>query len=64
MYFISVQSTLISIGFISKGAVFVGPICTVDTLITIEADLWPLASSNAGSLSMPSYAGVCVYVSI
>ena len=27
MYFISVQSTLISIGFISKGAVFVGPIC-------------------------------------
>ena len=28
MYFISVQSTLISIGLISKGAVFVGPICT------------------------------------
>ena len=28
VYFISVQSTLISIGFISKGAVFVGPICT------------------------------------
>ena len=27
MYFISVQSTLISIVFISKGAVFVGPIC-------------------------------------
>ena len=27
MYFISVQSTLISIEFISKGAVFVGPIC-------------------------------------
>ena len=27
MYFISVQSTLISIGFISMGAVFVGPIC-------------------------------------
>ena len=27
MYFIPVQSTLISIGFISKGAVFVGPIC-------------------------------------
>ena len=27
VYFISVQSTLISIGFISKGAVFVGPIC-------------------------------------
>ena len=27
MYSISVQSTLISIGFISKGAVFVGPIC-------------------------------------
>ena len=28
VYFISVQSTLISIGFISKGAVFVGPICS------------------------------------
>ena len=28
MYFISIQSTLISIVFISKGAVFVGPICT------------------------------------
>ena len=28
MYFISVQNTLISIGLISKGAVFVGPICT------------------------------------
>ena len=27
MYLISVTSTLISIGFISKGAVFVGPIC-------------------------------------
>ena len=27
VYLISVQSTLISIGFISKGAVFVGPIC-------------------------------------
>ena len=27
VYFISVQSNLISIGFISKGAVFVGPIC-------------------------------------
>ena len=27
MYFISFQSTLISIGFISKGVVFVGPIC-------------------------------------
>ena len=34
------------------------------TLIAIEADLWPSASSNVGSLSMPSYAGVCVYVSI
>ena len=31
MYFISVQSTLISIGFISKGAVFVGPIGTFVT---------------------------------
>ena len=28
MHFISVQSTLISIGLISKGAVFVGPICS------------------------------------
>ena len=28
MYFISFQNTLISIGFISKGAVFVGPICS------------------------------------
>ena len=28
VYFISIQSTLISIGFISKGAVFVGPICS------------------------------------
>ena len=28
MYFISIQSTLVSIGLISKGAVFVGPICT------------------------------------
>ena len=27
MYFISVQISLISIGLISKGAVFVGPIC-------------------------------------
>ena len=27
MYFISIQSTLISIVFISKGAVFVGPLC-------------------------------------
>ena len=27
MYFISIQSTLISIMFISKGAVFVGPLC-------------------------------------
>ena len=29
MYFISVQSTIISIGLITKGAVIVGPICTV-----------------------------------
>ena len=28
MHLITVQITLISIGFISKGAVFVGPICT------------------------------------
>ena len=32
VYFISVQSTLISIGFISKGAVFVGPICKLSKL--------------------------------
>ena len=30
IYFISVQSTLISIGLISKCAVFVGPICILD----------------------------------
>ena len=32
VYFISVQSTLISIVLFSKGAVFVGPICTLDAL--------------------------------
>ena len=37
MYFISVQSTLISIGLISKGAVFVGPICRANMIIfTLE----------------------------
>ena len=34
MYFISIQSTLISIVFISKGAVFVGPLCI---LLILEA---------------------------
>ena len=41
MYFISAQSTLISIGFISKGAVFVGPICTWLTNVTLKIpSLW------------------------
>ena len=35
VYFISVQSTLISIGFISKGAVFVRPICNRATIIQL-----------------------------
>ena len=35
MYFNSIQSTLISIGFISKGAVFVGPICILNWIISV-----------------------------
>ena len=33
MYFIPIQSTLISIVFISKGAVFVGPLCKIYTIL-------------------------------
>ena len=40
VYFISIQSTLISIGFISKGAVFVGPICTCTQKKTSSPQSW------------------------
>ena len=36
MYFISIQSTLISIVFISKGAVFVGHICNTPATLVIS----------------------------
>ena len=33
MYFISIQSTLILIGLISKGAVFIGTICMYSWIV-------------------------------
>ena len=55
MYFISFQSTLISIGFISKGAVFVGPICMVDSCFLLLwqhfTNFWPMRKKIVGSRS-------------
>ena len=39
MHFISLQSTLISIGFISKGAVFVGPICMINKCWKFQSNI-------------------------
>ena len=47
MYFISFQSTLISIGFISKGAVFVGPICILFIICTRKVFDWMLSNSKS-----------------
>ena len=48
MYFISIQSTLISIVFISKGAVFVGPLCTFTSrnyiVLAMAAYWWGISS--------------------
>ena len=62
MYLISIQSTLISIGFISKGAIFVGPICMLLRFAPYSLGIELLHDYLLGSWVAPSWATVVFFL--